>query len=107
MLAGDRKMVRHLRQMAGNEIVRIFDQFILRDGVDSSGNRVGAQDIKQQTAYAFDQGMRTLEPDPNLENMMDTALINRLQNAPRGQPRNQTTDASRTRPQVNESVQPN
>ena len=58
---------------------------ITGESIDPGCNCVSGDDIKQDPAEAFDQSMRPLEPDADLENLMDAVLVDRLQNPSRGQ----------------------
>jgi hypothetical protein len=58
----------------GDEIVRILDQFFLRQPIDQADNRAGADDCHRDPAGAFEQCVCTLEEDADFENLMDAVF---------------------------------
>src|SRR6185312_7971501 len=75
MLAADGKAGRQVHEMACDEILRIFDQFFLRQHLDPGNDGVGADKGQYKTANTFNEGMRALEKQADLENLVNAALV--------------------------------
>ncbi len=75
MLSGDGEVAGQHHQMAGDEIMGILNQLVLCQAVGQGNDRVGADERQNDTAYAFNYRVCTLEQQANLENLMDAMLV--------------------------------
>lgn len=61
--------------MIGEEILRVFEQFLLREGADESDNGVRADKGKGDTAKALNQRVRAFQEQAELEKLMNAVLV--------------------------------
>ena len=75
ILGADGERLQGTDQCAGNEIIRVLDDFVLGEQADQTMDEIVADDQQQQTAQAFDHRMGALQQHAHLEDPMYAALV--------------------------------